>query len=336
MECGPQDREGHQMKARHRAPVAWAAALLALAACSTDSDSDSDSDRGDRATNSAPETSADQRPTAHGEAYFLELSTGTETPLSSISTEDFGSGSPFNEGYYYAVSPDGSRIYWENPALVSVEARSDASRGGRVDPEGYIDHYAGGWSPDGTKFVYQRRDSRGDDVGNLYVEDGASGRVRRITDLAQKTRAGWWYLAPTFSPDSRNVIFQFPQDTASGERFALWSVPAAGGEAPTLLFRNAAQAATSSKPTYAFVRPTGDGFNGSSLVLATPDGVRTLVSGAAGIFEPKMSPDGTRVVFSEGGSIYLVDVASGSSSEIAVGRMAAWLDDDTLIVTPDN
>jgi len=51
---------------------------------------------------------------------------------------------------------------------------------------------------------------------------------------------------------------------------------------------------------------------------------------------PTMSPDGSRVAYSDGGSIYVVDVATGESSKVADGNYfnAAWLDNDTLIVAP--
>ena len=267
-------------------------------------------------------------------AFFLDLRTGTQTPLPSTSIEDVA----FDDGYYYVPSPDGSRIYWESPGTTaSVVARSDGSQGRRLDPTAEIDYYAGGWSPDGMKIVYQRRDSSGDDFGNLVVEDIASARTTRITDLKQSSNDvdGWWYLAPTFSPDGRNVIFQWPRASSSGIKWALWSVSVSGGE-PTLLVKNAAQATTSDGATYAFVRPMSDFFNGSSLVVAAPGGFRTLVEATSGIFEPKMSPDGSRIAYADGGSIYVVDVTTSKASEVAVGRMAAWVDDDTLIVAPDD
>jgi dipeptidyl aminopeptidase/acylaminoacyl peptidase len=144
---------------------------------------------------------------------------------------------------------------------------------------------------------------------------------------------GWWYLAPTFSPDGRNMIFQLPRAPSSGIKWDLWSVPVTGGE-PTLLVRNAAQPTTSGGPTYAFVRPMPDFFGGSSLVLATPDGFRTLVEATSEIFEPKMSPEGSRIAYQDGDSIYVVDVSTGEAKAVAVGRMAAWVDDGTLIVAP--
>jgi Tol biopolymer transport system component len=256
-----------------------------------------------------------------------------------MTTTEDGSGIPFDAGYYYVPSPDGSRMYFEDPdGNASVVAMSDGSQGRRLDPKGDIDYYAGGWSPDGTKIVYQRRDSSGDDFGNLVVEDVASGQTTRITDLEQPSDDvdGWWYLAPTFSPDGKDVVFHWPRAVPSGIKWDLLSVPATGGE-PTLLVRNAAQAATSDGPTYAFVRPVADFFDGSSIVLAAPDGFHKLVDATWNdIFEPKMSPDGSKIVYSDDGSITVVDVSTGETSDVAEGRMAAWVDDGTLVVAPDD
>ena len=104
-----------------------------------------------------------------------------------------------------------------------------------------------------------------------------------------------------------------------------------GGE-PTLLARNATQATTSEGSTYAFLRPNGEFFTGARLVIATTDGVRTLVKGTGEIDFPKMSPDGSRIAYGVNNVIYVVNVSTGESSKVADGRMAAWLDDDTLIV----
>jgi len=280
----------------------------------------------------SPATVTPQIPTR---AFFLEVRTGTKTALPSTSTEDVA----FDDGYYYVPSPDGSRMYWESPGTAaSLVAERDGSQGRRLDPKGDIDYYAGGWSPDGTKIVYQRRDSSGDDFGDLVVEDVSSGRTTRITDLEQSSVDvdGWWYLSPTFSPDGRNVIYQWPQPSSSGITWALWSVPVTGGE-PDLLVKNAAQATTSHGTTYAFVRPTPTFFAGSSLVIATPDGFRTIAkAGSDDIFEPKMSPDGRKVAYQSGDSIYVVDVSTEKTSRVGVGRMAAWVDNDTLIVAPSD
>jgi Tol biopolymer transport system component len=314
------------------------AIALALSACTSGSnEANAPVDRSVGSTTPAASPTVVVAETPPG-AFFLDLQTGTQTPLPTTSTED-GSDVAFDSGYYYVPSPDGSRMYFESPETnASVVAMSDGSHGARLDPEGNVDYYAGGWSPDGGRIVYQLRDSSGDDFGDLVVEDVASGRTTRITDLDQPSDDvdGWWYLSPTFTPDGRDVIYHWPHATSSGIKWDLWSVPATGGE-PKLLVKNAAEATTNESRTWAFVRPRSDFFAGVSLVLATPDGYRKLVeSTSGGIFEPKISPDGSRIAYADGDSIYVVDVSTREASKVAVGRMASWVDNDTLVVAPDD
>ena len=249
-----------------------------------------------------------------------------------------GHGAPFDDGHFYAVSPDGSRVYWENKCCaaddVAAAARSDGSEEGRLDPPGAINYYAGGWSPDGTKIVYQRRDGSGTEFGDLYVEDVVSGKVTRITDLGLGATRGLWYLAPIFSHDGRDVIFQLPPDTSYSKNWDLWSVPVTGGE-PELVVRDAAQPAAFGGPVDVYLRPTGpDSFSGSRLVIST-DRDQTIVKAVSSIDTPVLSPDGSRIAYADSGSIYVVDVSTGESEEVTVGRMAAWLADDTLLVAPE-
>ena len=325
------------MKVRHEGSLAWAV-LLALGACSPSREA---ADMTTSSPTAARESSPS--PTVRDGAYFLDLRTGKETPLPITRAGASDSAVRFDDGHYYAVSLDGSRIYWEDTccsaADVAAVASSDGSNGRRLDPTGPVNYYAGGWSPDSTKIVYQRRDGSGDEFGDLVVEDMVSERKTRIDLGLGSPESGWWYLAPTFSPDGRNVIFQLPRGPDGMTKWDLWWVPVTGGE-PTLLVRNAAQAVTSDGPIWAFVRPKSDFFNGSRLLIATPDGFRTLVEATDvfdGIFEPKMSPDGSKIAYQDGGSIYVVDVSTGEPREVAPdGRMAAWRDDDTLIVAPEN
>jgi Tol biopolymer transport system component len=254
------------MSIRCRRSVA-VAVLLVAAGCTS-------APEGTDTTTSPPTTSSNPTfsLTAQDSAFLLDLRTGTQTPLPSTSGD--GSRVRFDNGHYYAVSPDGSMVYWEDDCCsasdVAAVARGNGSQARRLDPTGPINYYAGGWSPAGAKIVYQRRDGRPGEV----VE-------RR------------------------------------------------------LLVKNAAQATTSDRPVWAFVRPEEEFFDGSRLVIATADGFRPLVEALSGIFEPKMSPDGSRIAYQDGASIYVVDVSTAESSEVAVGRMGTWLDDDTLIVAPE-
>ena len=313
--------------------LAAAVMLAVLGACSADPSSTDLTASSQVASSQTASTTSDVPVVVTG-AFFLDLRTGEETPLPSAGEDDLG----FDDGHYYAVSPDGSRVYWEDKCCaaddVAAAARSDGSEGGRLDPPGAINYYAGGWSPDGTKIVYQRRDGSGTEFGDLYVEDVMSGKVTRVTDLGLGATRGLWYLAPIFSDDGRNVIFQLPRDTSHSTNWDLWSVPVTGGE-PTVLVRNAAQPAAFGGLVDVYLRPiTPDSFSGSHLVISTRDG-RTLVKADASIDTPVMSPDGTRIAYADSGSIYVVDVSTGESEQVTVGRMAAWLDDDTLLVAPE-
>ena len=48
-----------------------------------------------------------------------------------------------------------------------------------------------------------------------------------------------------------------------------------------------------------------------------------------------MSPDGSKIAYADGGTVHVVDISTEESQKVADGRMAAWLDGDTLIVAPE-
>jgi Tol biopolymer transport system component len=145
------------------------------------------------------------------------------------------------------------------------------------------------------------------------------------------SQASWWFLSARFTPDGTSVVFHQPRVPQS--TWDMWSVPVTGGE-PTLVLRDAAfgQYFPDAR-TIAFVDSPG----GNSIQIADPDGSRrTLVHAntADGIWWPEISPDGHRIAYQDGGSIYVVRVSTGESSRVAAGDNATWLDDDTLIVSP--
>jgi Tol biopolymer transport system component len=201
-----------------------------------------------------------------------------------------------------------------------------------------LNGYLPRWSPDGSRLVYQLRDGGSFDVGNLYVLDVSNGRRSQLTDLELST-SDWWFLAARFSPDGRNVIFHMVrgEGVARGEGWDVWSVPVTGGE-PTLVLRDAMF------PEYfpdgnaiAFVEARGTSPGGARLQIAGAEGsIRTLVEANSpdGIYWPEISPDGTRIAYQDGRSIYVVDVPTGRSMRVADGNNAEWLDRETLIVSP--
>jgi Tol biopolymer transport system component len=274
--------------------------------------------------------------------FFLDLRTGEQTPLpKAIVPEGVG----YGVDVFYTASPDGTRIAYNtchpggcSKADEMAVADIDGSDAYSVRLPERLNGYAPDWSPVGTKIVYQLRNGASDglDLGNLFVQDLSSGQTTQLTDLERST-AGWWFMSPSFSPDGRSVIFQLARDSSETTKFDVWSVPVTGGE-PTLVLRNALfPMALPDGEGIAFVKPSGFDLSGDRISIADAEGSRrTLVEANIAIGFPTMSPDGSRIAYRDGSSIYVVDVSTGESSKVADGNAddnAAWLDDDTLIVT---
>jgi Tol biopolymer transport system component len=292
-------------------------------------------------------TPADQSPAvAPGTAtgpFFLDLETGEKTPLA----ENLAG------GFNYAGSPDGTKLAYGtccSGADVMTVANVDGTDARTLEsPEG-LNFYGARWSPDGTKLVYQERDGGGDtprgdtprtgDVGNLFIEDLSSGRRTQLTHLQLK-RAWWWFLSPSFSPDGRSVIFHLPRSKSEVTKWDVWSVPVTGGD-PTLVLRNALfpmlRPEGPEGERIAFVSPMAADLAGHRIMTGRPtpesDLRQTLVKANDTIWWATMSPDGSRIAYRDGGSIYVVDVSTGESSKVAEGSVPEWLDADTLIVYP--
>jgi hypothetical protein len=284
---------------------------------------------------------AGEPPTATPETasgpFFLDLETGERTPLPETLVSDDACG--------YWPSPDGTRIAYGRcgESVFAYGSAADVTTVANIDgteaqalaaPEG-LNAYVRAWSPDGTKLLYQLRKGGTRDVGNLFVHDLSTDQRTQITDL-ELTEAPWYELHVDFSVDGRSVVFHLPRSAAlENQTWDVWSVPVTGGE-PTLVVRNAAS------PLYladaeeiAFIVPGTSAFDGQSIAIAGADGSRrTLVTAVEGIWIQTISPDRSRIAYPDGGSVYVVVVATGEASKVADGGSAEWLDDDTLLVVP--
>ncbi len=267
---------------------------------------------------------------------------------SQLSFLDLGTGETTGTGLVPGasevdVSGDGTKMTFVDTTGAVAVADVDGS-----NPQPFVhtisaqDPTAPRWSPDGTKIVYQRGETR-DRIGNLFVLDVATGRVEQITDLPQ-VKVGLYYMAPTFSADGRSVLFTLPTVVGSGPngrelRWDLWTVPSSGGEA-TRLLKNAG---------FADAEPNGDSITfvalqgGSSDVdptfgdvyVANSDGsgARELASGDAWL--PRWSPDGSEIAFADGSkaAMLVVDVASGDLRKVYDSEeWPEWVDQHTMII----
>ena len=306
-----------------RLPAAPAAVLVVIVVLSTAACSSS----GSPATSSEP-VAKTAPPAASSSWSRVNLNTGAVTPLPAGST---------TAGPFYVVSPDHRKVAynpccdWETPTLV---ANVDGSHVHTITAAG-MDGVGEEWSRDGSLLVYQQRDSSSNALGNLFLEDVATGHRTRVTNLGPK-QWGWWFTFPSFSADGKSILYQLPtgplpkQDNRSWD---LWSSPVTGGK-PTLVQRSAAWGGYSPNgKSLAYLSPVRHDFTGGGLWITSVHGgtPRALVRGGK-LLWPRWSPDGARIAYANGSAVYVVDAATGSTRKVGSGAQPEWLDDHTLIV----
>jgi basic membrane protein A len=262
----------------------------------------------------------------------LDLDTGSTVPLLQLTTgiDDV------------AVSPDGTML--AGGPCCSVDARITVMgiEGGDVRtlrPSPGRSQYGAAWSPDGARLVVQERLSIGLDQGRLTVTDLRSGSSTTIADFGGAAK-NWWWLAPTFSADGDRVLFQLARDATEESPFDVWSVPVTGGD-PELVARDAALPVPLGDGSLLVVSGLRGLFGRQTPTISIIDArgrVTELMTAESWVWQPRLSPDGTRLVFVEGdpqrdsGRIRLLDIAAGESTIVGPGDQVGWLDDDTLVV----
>jgi Tol biopolymer transport system component len=240
----------------------------------------------------------------------------------------------------FKLSPDGETVLWWTAIPYSDEGEMGvAALGGSAIetwrlPRG-LDGFDGSWSADGTKVVYELRHARSFDIGDLYVRDLTTGDDTRVTGLEGEGEgdAEGWSVRPRFSPDARSILYNLP----SAAPKQTWSVPVTGGE-PTVAIRNALEAQYLPDGRIAYLADSGDG---QRIMVIDQRGDRhTLATGTYVGSELHASPDGTRVAYEDAvdwddrGAITILDLATGETAQVTFGEEVAWVDDDTLLVTP--
>ena len=139
-----------------------------------------------------------------GPGTMIDLRTGDVTPLpTSFATS----------GTYYALSPDQTTVAYStccNPPEPLYMANVDGTQVRQISATGE-DVFGAQWSPDGSMLVYQQRDGSTQLLGNLYVQDVATGQRTRLTNFDQTQPWDWWFTFPSFAPDGQSILFQLPR-----------------------------------------------------------------------------------------------------------------------------
>ena len=194
----------------------------------------------------------------------------------------------------------------------------------------------GGGSGEGGVIVFSSNMS--DNNFEIYRADADGRNLRRLTNSRE---AG--DRVPVISPDGRNIVWEREVATASGDITAveIWMMSVNGENARAVVQNGSFNRAPSWGPAGAIVFQSR--ITGSDQIFALAAGatepVRLTTGGAADQY-PRVSPDGTRIVFQSNREldfdIYIMDADGGNIRNLTDitgdDRFPAWSPDGTRIL----
>jgi dipeptidyl aminopeptidase/acylaminoacyl peptidase len=268
-----------------------------------------------------PATTPSDTPVALTTHFLVDVATGGRSPASPV----------IPGARLLAVSPDGDTIAY-NTCCTKADAMSLVAMDGSADrtiADPPLSGYAATWSADGSTIVFQGRNPGTYRLGGLYTYDVAAGARAQIVDFGTM-RSGSWIVPSDISPDGGTVLYHLPREDPA--TWDLWTAPITGGT-PTLVRRNAGFASYAPDGSIVYLDHPQN-FTASSIWIMNGDGTgaRVLVDGGGSLEWPKVSPDGTKVAYDDGGHTYVVDVSTLRVTDLGPGTEPAWVDNDTLIV----
>jgi Tol biopolymer transport system component len=220
-----------------------------------------------------------------------------------------------------SAASTGAEVVWAADGVFAASADGSGAR--RLVPAVADQHFDPAWSPDGETLAFSGRIS---DQADLYVYESASAsyRVLRVSGRWVSPRRGRTFsylLEPSWAPDGQRLAISDSSTTVQStikvvslgdRRLRPVTQPSPG--------RSDASPAWSPRgDTIAFVRRHWKRWVPVILVVM-PDGsgLRRLTRGTS----PSWSPDGRRLVFAWGSSIYRVDADGSNRIRLARGLNA--------------
>ena len=219
-------------------------------------------------------------------------------------------------------APDGRRLAYWNDAIyiVDVETREQT----RLDATALYPGDAE-WSPSGDQIAYSFGENN---VYGIRVIDADGSDVRTV--LIADQGPGWLVTGVDWSPDATQI--SFVQGPAGGSPAHAFVLDIATGLTRMLSETEALYADTDWSPAGDWISFTGWD-HALHVVSPTGLGEKNLSEGLGSSFDHEWSPDGQRLAFDAGKTIYVVDPDTAVVDPVAGGALSpSWSPDASRLV----